>query len=506
MKSKTGRTVLRPKRARRPLGVAATAIALAGFTGGLAVSSAAAATVRTGTLALSPAKATAGDTADVFTFTYTAPAKPSPGTISIGLPAGFSPPQNSSASGRGYLSVSSACAQFQVTGVTADGTGGNVVTVAENCAAGLKATLIYSQVTVPTTAQDYPVATSFTPPGGTAVAFANQHIVTVKPGALASVTVTPATATIAPGGTQAYTASGFDAYGNALGPIAGAKFTIKPNGSCTGATCTATAAGPHTVTATSKKISGTATLTVAASPDLAVTEQVSNTLPHYYTPLSFTTTVTNLSTTTASNGVSVTVAAPAALISPSVTASAGSYNGTSTWTIGTLAPGASATLTIAGFAGDVDAGLQTVTATLTSTTPDPNSANNTASASEKSQPADLGVKITPDAGDPPLNDVDVSGTGNIGFTGSAYNVENPSAPAPAVNDFWTCSSLSGNPCPDNPALTAPSPAHISFPISSFSGAIDTWTLTFQVTAANDNYSAGSQAFATVSFTTINSGG
>ena len=34
---------------------------------------------------------------------------------------------------------------------------------------------IDGHVTVPTTAKDYPVATSFTPPGGAAVPFANQH-------------------------------------------------------------------------------------------------------------------------------------------------------------------------------------------------------------------------------------------------------------------------------------------------------------------------------------------
>jgi hypothetical protein len=219
---------------------------------------------------------------------------------------------------------------------------------------------------------------------------------------------------------------------------------------------------------------------------LALSPAKANTLPHYYTPLSFTTTVTNLSTTTASNGVSVTVAAPAALISPSVTVSAGSYNGTSTWTVGTLAPGASATLTIAGFAGDVDAGLQTVTATLTSTTPDPNSANNTASASEKSQPATLGVKITGDPGNPLLTHVEIHDTGNIGFTGAAYNADNPSAPAPNADTFWFCSSLSGNNCPASPALESPNVAHLSWPIPSFQMIVDTWQLSFEGLAKDDN--------------------
>jgi hypothetical protein len=89
--------------------------------------------------------------------------------------------------------------------------------------------------------------------------------VTVKAGPLASLTLSPATATITSGGSQAYTAQGFDAYGNSRGDITSAtKFKISPNGSCTGATCTAATPGPHIVIGTSKKIIGTATLTVTA--------------------------------------------------------------------------------------------------------------------------------------------------------------------------------------------------------------------------------------------------
>ena len=473
--------------ARRPLGAAVMVVALAGFGGGLAVLPAGAATVHTGKLALTPANATAGDTADVFTFTYTAPASPTAGTIGIDVPAGFSPPQDGNPAGPGYLSVSSACAGFQVNGVTADDNGGSVIAVAENCAAGLKGIVIYSVVTVPTTATAYPFATSFTPSGGSAVAFANQHSVTVKPGALASITVAPATAYVATGDAQIYAASGFDAYGNALGPVAHAKFAIAPTGSCAGATCTATALGPHTVTATSKKISGTSALTVTAGPDLAVTEQVSNTLPYYYSPVSFTTTVTNPSTTTASHGVSVSAVVPAALISPTVSASTGSYDGTSTWTVGTLAPGASATLTISGYAGDVDAGLQTLTATITSATQDPDLANNTASASEKSQPAQLGVTITPSPDNP--ENIDLSLPGDVSWTGSAYNAANPAAPAPVLGSDavieWYCGTASGNPCPDAAAIDSDDIPTLTWAISQFEP--DTYTITFAAFAASDNY-------------------
>lgn len=92
---------------------------------------------------------------------------------------------------------------------------------------------------MPTTAAAYPFATSFTPSGSvTPTPYASQHSVTVKPGPLASLTVSPATATIAPGGSQGYTVSGFDAFGNPLGAITNAKFIIKPNGSCVASTCT----------------------------------------------------------------------------------------------------------------------------------------------------------------------------------------------------------------------------------------------------------------------------
>src|SRR6185369_12600555 len=76
-------------------------------------------------------------------------------------------------------------------------------------------------------------------------------------------TLTPASATITAGGLQAYSAAGFDAAGNSLGDVTGATtFTISPDGSCSGNTCTATTAGPHTVTGTDNGKTGTATLQV----------------------------------------------------------------------------------------------------------------------------------------------------------------------------------------------------------------------------------------------------
>ena len=65
----------------------------------------------------------------------------------------------------------------------------------------------------------------------------------VTAGALDHLVLSPASASITAGGSQAYTAQCVDQYDNSLGDVtATTTFSIAPNGSCTGATCTATAA------------------------------------------------------------------------------------------------------------------------------------------------------------------------------------------------------------------------------------------------------------------------
>jgi hypothetical protein len=79
------------------------------------------------------------------------------------------------------------------------------------------------------------------------------------------IVISPATATITAGGTQAYTAQGFDASNNSLGDVtASTTFSIGSNASCTGNVCTATVAGSHTVTGNDSGKTSTATLTVNA--------------------------------------------------------------------------------------------------------------------------------------------------------------------------------------------------------------------------------------------------
>jgi hypothetical protein len=61
--------------------------------------------------------------------------------------------------------------------------------------------------------------------------------------------ISPSSSTIIAGGSQSYTVTAYDSSNNSLGDVTGTTtFSISPDGSCTGATCTATTPGPHTVT------------------------------------------------------------------------------------------------------------------------------------------------------------------------------------------------------------------------------------------------------------------
>ena len=65
------------------------------------------------------------------------------------------------------------------------------------------------------------------------------------------IVIAPSHATIEPGGSQAYTAEAFDTDGHSMGKVtADTNFSIGPDGSCQGHTCTATHTGAHTVTGT----------------------------------------------------------------------------------------------------------------------------------------------------------------------------------------------------------------------------------------------------------------
>jgi hypothetical protein len=90
----------------------------------------------------------------------------------------------------------------------------------------------------------------------------------VTAGSLDHLVLSPADSTIPAGGSQDYSAEGFDAEGNDLGDVtADTTFTIEPTAggaSCTGATCTANTAGDYTITGTDGTATGQATLHVTS--------------------------------------------------------------------------------------------------------------------------------------------------------------------------------------------------------------------------------------------------
>jgi hypothetical protein len=94
------------------------------------------------------------------------------------------------------------------------------------------------------------------------------QVETVTAGALASLSVSPTSASLAVGGSQTFTAAGADTYGNAVVPSvtwSAAGGTLSAT-TATTATFTATAAGQGSVTATNGTISASAVVTVAAQP------------------------------------------------------------------------------------------------------------------------------------------------------------------------------------------------------------------------------------------------
>lgn len=151
-------------------------------------------------------------------------------------------------------------------------------------------------------------------------------------------------------------------------------------------------------------------------------------------------------------------------------------------------------------------GTQTVTATVSATTPDPDQANNIASASEATQPAQVGIYIEGDPTNPPPP-IDITTPGTAGWLGVDYNAANPNL-WPAGSTFvWSCSTLSTNSCPDPTATSAASfSSHITYTPQDFS--VDTYTLTLTVSWTDPNYAMPGGATSTsysITFPTTNSG-
>ena len=93
---------------------------------------------------------------------------------------------------------------------------------------------------------------------------------TVNPGAVTSLVLSPATASITAGGAQPYTATGYDASGNNLGDVTAATTFTVTNGTCRANSCTSSTSGPQTVTGTDGAAQGTATLTVNSGSPMPI--------------------------------------------------------------------------------------------------------------------------------------------------------------------------------------------------------------------------------------------
>ena len=107
------------------------------------------------------------------------------------------------------------------------------------------------------------------------------------PGPLDHITISPASAMIPAGGSRSYTAMAFDRFNNPIGDVtAQTTFGIAPDGSCTGASCTASVLGPHTVTGNDSGKTAQASLTVNGSRTTPTITWATPAAVTYGTPLS----------------------------------------------------------------------------------------------------------------------------------------------------------------------------------------------------------------------------
>src|SRR5262249_33945410 len=144
----------------------------------------------------------------------------------------------------------------------------------------------------------------------------------------------------------------------------------------------------------SSALSSAASFTVANSvADLALAKTVSNPSPNVGDDVTYTVTLTNNGPGPAT-GVTVNDLLPSGLQLVTASTSQGAYDGTSgLWSVGSLANGGAATLTV--IAAVISPNPQTNVATITHTSSvDPNPSNNQASATETPQLADAAGATT----------------------------------------------------------------------------------------------------------------
>ncbi|MBI5960205.1 MAG: DUF11 domain-containing protein [Chloroflexi bacterium] len=236
----------------------------------------------------------------------------------------------------------------------------------------------------------------------------------------------------------------------------GATATLTLNAQIWGGTSGTTLTNTATIAAASlpdpvganNSASASVTVQVPSSSDLALTKTVNNSTPNEGDIVSFTVTVTNNGPNT-NNGVQVNDIPQAGLWPTGTTVSQGSYIG-GVWTVGTLTNGASATLILN---AQVGAGTSGSTLTnnviiITASEPDPNGANNNASASVIVQSVSM---------NPPVANDDTSLTA----FGTAVTVD------VLAND----SDPDGNISPASVSITANPPGGVIQSINPLTGAV-----------------------------------
>jgi hypothetical protein len=83
--------------------------------------------------------------------------------------------------------------------------------------------------------------------------------------------INPSSSAITAGGSQSYSATGYDQKNNSLGDVTGdTSFSISPDGSCTGNSCTATTTGLYTVTGNNSNMIATASLEVYGTTTITI--------------------------------------------------------------------------------------------------------------------------------------------------------------------------------------------------------------------------------------------
>jgi uncharacterized repeat protein (TIGR01451 family)/fimbrial isopeptide formation D2 family protein len=174
--------------------------------------------------------------------------------------------------------------------------------------------------------------------------------------------------------------------------------------------------------------------------DIGVTKTVDNAHPDKGSSVTFTVTVTNHGPDDDPNVV-VSDAIPSAVTPDTITPSAGTYAG-STWTVGALANGASATLTVSGTV--TTAGTVTNTATVTHAIGDPwdlVSSNDSAGATI-SQLVNIAVSKSVDVATPNVGDV-------VTFTVGVTNTETNTANDVVISDLLPAGLTLGTATPDH---------------------------------------------------------